>query len=193
MLAESYCRSYVGFTWDVGLIPTHPTCLTRLDICMHLSLRACTHAQVLEAFTATFEFSGLNFDAGLRIFLEAFRLPGEAQKIDRIINAFGRAYFSTSPDVFAHEDAAYVLAYSVIMLNTDRHNSQVRNDKPLVMPMCHPCMIISAESTANVCMLMHDHPSSTAVVLCSTCLNRWRCSVVVVMPVHIYLTPATHT
>jgi hypothetical protein len=39
---------------------------------------------------------------------------------------FGRAYFSVAPSLFAHEDAAYILAYSVIMLNTDRHNNQVR-------------------------------------------------------------------
>lgn len=38
---------------------------------------------------------------------------------------FGRAYFKVAPDTFANEDAAYILAYSVIMLNTDRHNNQV--------------------------------------------------------------------
>ncbi len=50
---------------------------------------------------------------------------GEAQKIDRIINAFGRHYYSSNEEVFRSGDAAYVLAYSVIMLNTDQHNSQV--------------------------------------------------------------------
>jgi brefeldin A-resistance guanine nucleotide exchange factor 1 len=39
---------------------------------------------------------------------------------------FGRAYFGVAPSLFAHEDAAYILAYSVIMLNTDRHNNQVQ-------------------------------------------------------------------
>ena len=53
-------------------------------------------------------------------------VPGEAQKIDRIINCFGRHYFRQRPDIFRNEDAAYVLAYSVIMLNTDAHNNQVR-------------------------------------------------------------------
>jgi Sec7-like guanine-nucleotide exchange factor len=81
--------------------------------------------QVLDSFTSTFDFSGLSFDVGLRTFLESFKLPGEAQKIDRIINTFGKAYFKNAPDIFANEDAAYILAYSVIMLNTDRHNSQV--------------------------------------------------------------------
>ncbi len=50
---------------------------------------------------------------------------GEAQKIDRIINSFGRHFFAINRGVFRSADAAYVLAYSVIMLNTDRHNSQV--------------------------------------------------------------------
>lgn len=82
-------------------------------------------AQVLDSFTSTFDFAGLSFDVGLRTFLESFKLPGEAQKIDRIINCFGKAYYKHAPDVFANEDAAYILAYSVIMLNTDRHSSQV--------------------------------------------------------------------
>jgi len=81
-------------------------------------------AAVLDAFTATFDFGGLSFEAGARAYLEAFRLPGEAQKIDRIVNSFGRRYYGQAPDLFRSEDAAYVLAYSVIMLNTDRHNAQ---------------------------------------------------------------------
>jgi brefeldin A-resistance guanine nucleotide exchange factor 1 len=90
-----------------------------------MTLLLCSSAQVLDSFTSTFDFSGLSFDVGLRTFLESFKLPGEAQKIDRIINTFGKAYFKNAPDIFANEDAAYILAYSVIMLNTDRHNSQV--------------------------------------------------------------------
>lgn len=81
---------------------------------------------MLEAYTQSFDFRDLQFDAGIRLYLESFRLPGEAQKINRIINAFGHHYFNQNRNVFRSADAAYVLAYSVIMLNTDRHNSQVR-------------------------------------------------------------------
>ena len=57
------------------------------------------------------------------IFLQAFRLPGEAQKIDRMMEAFAAAYFAAnSPGVFENADGAYVLAFSIIMLNTDRHS-----------------------------------------------------------------------
>ncbi|GLC38754.1 hypothetical protein PLESTM_000772100 [Pleodorina starrii] len=89
------------------------------------------YLQVLESFTMGFDFAHLKFDSALRMFLESFRLPGEAQKIDRIINAFGRHYYASNEDVFRHGDAAYVLAYSVIMLNTDQHNSQVKTKMTL--------------------------------------------------------------
>ncbi|GIL44250.1 hypothetical protein Vafri_1768 [Volvox africanus] len=89
------------------------------------------YLQVLESYTTGFDFTHLKFDSALRMFLESFRLPGEAQKIDRIINAFGRHYYASNEDVFRNGDAAYVLAYSVIMLNTDQHNSQVKNKMTL--------------------------------------------------------------
>ena len=41
---------------------------------------------MLDAFTGTFEFGTMTFDAGLRAYVDSFKLPGEAQKIDRIIN-----------------------------------------------------------------------------------------------------------
>lgn len=44
------------------------------------------HAEVLEAFVETFDFRDQGILASLRMFLEAFRLPGEAQQIDRILH-----------------------------------------------------------------------------------------------------------
>lgn len=43
--------------------------------------RPYTHTQVLEAFTTSFDFQGLAFDTAIRMFLESFLLPGEAQKV----------------------------------------------------------------------------------------------------------------
>ncbi|KAL6762500.1 hypothetical protein V8C86DRAFT_3130845 [Haematococcus lacustris] len=84
------------------------------------------YIKVLNAYTECFQFQDLKFDAAIRLFLESFRLPGEAQKIDRIINSFGNHFYALNQGVFNNADAAYVLAYSVIMLNTDQHNSQVK-------------------------------------------------------------------
>ncbi|KAK9841755.1 hypothetical protein WJX81_000904 [Elliptochloris bilobata] len=82
--------------------------------------------EVLDAFTATFDFAGLSFDMAIRVYLESFRLPGEAQKINRIMESFGKAYHAQCPALFKNADAVYILAYSVILLNTDQHNSQVK-------------------------------------------------------------------
>ncbi|XP_073122647.1 ARF guanine-nucleotide exchange factor GNOM-like isoform X1 [Henckelia pumila] len=82
--------------------------------------------QVLHEFARTFEFGDMNLDTALRIFLEAFRLPGESQKIQRVLEAFSESYFEQSPHILANKDAALLLSYSLIMLNTDQHNAQVK-------------------------------------------------------------------
>lgn len=62
----------------------------------------------------------------LRILMSKFRLPGEAQKIDRIMEKFASRFCECNPSmtIFASADTAYVLSYSIIMLTTDLHNSQ---------------------------------------------------------------------
>ncbi|KAG0564739.1 hypothetical protein M758_8G130600 [Ceratodon purpureus] len=82
--------------------------------------------QVLEEFARTFDFSDMQIDGALRTFLESFRLPGEAQKIHRVLEAFSDRFYQQSKGILANKDAAFVLSYSVIMLNTDQHNVQVR-------------------------------------------------------------------
>lgn len=86
------------------------------------------HKAVLRAFVNRMDFAGLAFDGALRCFLQTFRLPGEAQIIDRVMEAFAKHFYDqNSGTVFANEDAVYVLAFSAIMLNTDAHNPQVKD------------------------------------------------------------------
>ncbi|KAL6622803.1 hypothetical protein ACP70R_032682 [Stipagrostis hirtigluma subsp. patula] len=83
--------------------------------------------RVLKEFTETFDFTGAILDTALRTYLETFRLPGESQKIQRVLEAFSeRFYEQQTAGVFATKDAAFILCYSVIMLNTDLHNPQVK-------------------------------------------------------------------
>jgi brefeldin A-resistance guanine nucleotide exchange factor 1 len=90
-----------------------------------LGERDTFYDQVRDAFSKTFDFSGLEFDTALRLFMDAFRPPGEGQKIDRIMQTFGKRYYEqNSNGGLKSADAAYVLAFSVIMLNTDLHNTQ---------------------------------------------------------------------
>ncbi|XP_059624174.1 ARF guanine-nucleotide exchange factor GNOM-like [Cornus florida] len=82
--------------------------------------------QVLHEFAGTFDFQDMNLDTALRLFLETFRLPGESQKIQRVLEAFSERYYEQSPHILVNKDAALLLSYSLIMLNTDQHNVQVK-------------------------------------------------------------------
>ncbi|KAK4999685.1 guanine nucleotide exchange protein for ADP-robosylation factor [Elasticomyces elasticus] len=81
---------------------------------------------IMHAFVDNMDFAKTRFVDALRRFLQSFRLPGEAQKIDRLMLKFAERYTTGNPNAFANADTAYVLAYSVIMLNTDQHSSNVK-------------------------------------------------------------------
>ncbi|XP_039403121.1 Golgi-specific brefeldin A-resistance guanine nucleotide exchange factor 1 isoform X2 [Mauremys reevesii] len=81
---------------------------------------------LLESFVGTFNFQGLRLDEALRLYLEAFRLPGEAPVIQRLLEAFTEHWRKSNGSPFASSDACFALAYAVIMLNTDQHNHNVR-------------------------------------------------------------------
>ncbi len=83
------------------------------------------HIEIMHAFVDSMDFTKRRFVDALRQFLQSFRLPGEAQKIDRFMLKFANRYVTGNPNAFANADTAYVLAYSVIMLNTDLHSSKV--------------------------------------------------------------------
>ncbi|CAI9269082.1 unnamed protein product [Lactuca saligna] len=80
---------------------------------------------VMHAYVDSMNFSGMKFHTAIREFLKGFRLPGEAQKIDRIMEKYAERYCADNPGLFKSADTAYVLAYAVIMLNTDAHNPMV--------------------------------------------------------------------
>lgn len=91
------------------------------------------HEGTLTAFVATFHFAGQPLLGALRMFLAAFRLPKEAQQIDRVLQAFANAAFDQCAEAragqLASADVAYLLSFSIIMLNTDLHNPNIRPEK----------------------------------------------------------------
>eukprot|EP00053_Salpingoeca_punica_P013274 m.119688 g.119688 ORF g.119688 m.119688 type:complete len:810 (+) comp16159_c0_seq2:100-2529(+) len=80
------------------------------------------HASVLSEYVEQFDLSCMGFDQALRYFLASFRLPGEAQKIEKILEEFARKYHTSNPGLFQNADTPFILAFSVVMLNTDAHN-----------------------------------------------------------------------
>ncbi|XP_048361185.1 Golgi-specific brefeldin A-resistance guanine nucleotide exchange factor 1 isoform X1 [Sphaerodactylus townsendi] len=83
-------------------------------------------ADLLNSFVETFSFQGLRLDEALRLYLEAFRLPGEAPVIHRLLEVFTEHWRKSNGFPYANSDACFALAYAVIMLNTDQHNHNVR-------------------------------------------------------------------
>ncbi|KAL7750673.1 guanine nucleotide exchange protein for ADP-robosylation factor [Sorochytrium milnesiophthora] len=84
------------------------------------------NVDTMHAFVDLMDFAGMTFVDALRTLLQSFRLPGESQKIDRYMLKFAERYTTNNPNIFANADTGYVLSYSVIMLNTDAHNPQVK-------------------------------------------------------------------
>ncbi|KAK5816093.1 hypothetical protein F5H01DRAFT_343687 [Linnemannia elongata] len=84
------------------------------------------NSEVLKQFIQLFDFNGKRLDESLRELLETFRLPGESQQIERIMELFAATYFATKPRAIASQDAAFILGYAVVMLNTDQHNRVVK-------------------------------------------------------------------
>ncbi|NXU79871.1 CYH4 protein, partial [Oreotrochilus melanogaster] len=103
--------------------------LNKTAIGDYLGGRDPTNIQTLQAFVACHQFANLNLVQALRQFLWSFRLPGEAQKIDRMMEAFANWYCKCNPGVFQSTDTCYILSFSIIMLNTSLHNPNVK-DKP---------------------------------------------------------------
>ncbi|RXN23990.1 cytohesin-1 isoform X1 [Labeo rohita] len=103
--------------------------LNKTAIGDYLGERDDFNIQVLHAFVELHEFTDLNLVQALRQFLWSFRLPGEAQKIDRMMEAFAQRYCQCNPGVFQSTDTCYVLSFAIIMLNTSLHNPNVK-DKP---------------------------------------------------------------
>lgn len=96
--------------------------------------------EVMYAYVDLMNFYNIEIVASLRLFLQGFRLPGEAQKIDRLMEKFAHRYHECNKRLanqadkpantinyyFESADAVYVIAFSIIMLATDLHSSQVK-------------------------------------------------------------------
>ncbi|KAH9425406.1 IQ motif and S7 domain-containing protein 1 [Dermatophagoides pteronyssinus] len=76
---------------------------------------------VLKAFIAEINLNGLIVDEALRSFQMNFRFPGEAQKIERLVESFADRYKECNPNDVLSRDSIFILAFAIIMLNTDLH------------------------------------------------------------------------
>lgn len=74
------------------------------------------------------DFTDKKFVPSLKILLAGFRLPGEGQKVDRIMEMFGDKYTRDNPETVGSSECIYLLAYATMMLQTSIHNPSARNN-----------------------------------------------------------------
>ncbi|EZA54583.1 Brefeldin A-inhibited guanine nucleotide-exchange protein [Ooceraea biroi] len=127
----------VQYLQEQGLLGTSPEDVARwLHLDERLDKTAIgdflgdhNHNQVMYHYIDQMNFAERDLVTALRYFLEGFRLPGEAQKIDRLMEKFASRYCECNPNngLFTSADTAYVLGFSIIMLTTDLHSPQVKN------------------------------------------------------------------
>ncbi|XP_018044989.1 PREDICTED: IQ motif and SEC7 domain-containing protein 1 isoform X6 [Atta colombica] len=87
---------------------------------------------VLECFSQELDLSGMQVDVALRKFQAYFRMPGEAQKIERLMEVFSQRYCQCNHDVISRlrsADTVFVLAFAIIMLNTDLHTPNLKPER----------------------------------------------------------------
>lgn len=89
--------------------------------------------QCLKIYMDHFDFAGEGLDDALRELLRSFRLPGEAQQIDRILEAFATRYYQTNASTYSNGDTVFILSFSLIMLNTDLHNRSIASNQKMTL------------------------------------------------------------
>ncbi|XGW15213.1 hypothetical protein V3C99_001030 [Haemonchus contortus] len=129
----------IEYLTDRGLLSRQPSAiaqwlykgegLSKTAIGELLGLHEPFYLEVLDHFVLCHTFQNMFIVDALRAFLWSFRLPGESQKIDRIMEKFAQQYVATNEGVFDNADTCFTIAYSCIMLNTLLHNPNVK-DRP---------------------------------------------------------------
>ncbi|XP_046724993.1 IQ motif and Sec7 domain ArfGEF 1a isoform X3 [Silurus meridionalis] len=89
---------------------------------------------VLDCVVDEMDFSGMELDEALRKFQAHIRVQGEAQKVERLIEAFSQRYCICNPTVvrqFRNPDTIFILAFAIILLNTDMYSPNVKPERKM--------------------------------------------------------------
>ncbi|XP_043822909.1 IQ motif and SEC7 domain-containing protein 3 isoform X2 [Dromiciops gliroides] len=91
---------------------------------------------VLDCVVDEMDFSNMELDEALRKFQAHIRVQGEAQKVERLIEAFSQRYCMCNPEVvqqFHNPDTIFILAFAVILLNTDMYSPNIKPDRKMML------------------------------------------------------------
>ena len=96
------------------------------------SLQRPFNLAVLHCFVHELDFTGLHLDIALRQLYDEVTFPGEAQKVEKMVEVFSRRYIQCNQMFvagFNSPDTIFVLSYAMVLLNTDLHSKAVRSGR----------------------------------------------------------------
>ncbi|XP_018608459.1 IQ motif and SEC7 domain-containing protein 2-like isoform X5 [Scleropages formosus] len=108
--------------------------LSRQMIGEFLGSRQQFNKDVLDCVVDEMDFSGMDLDDALRKFQAQIKVQGEAQKVERLIEAFSQRYCVCNPVLvrqFQNPDTIFILAFAIILLNTDMYSPNVKPERKM--------------------------------------------------------------
>ena len=121
----------------VDFLKTTPT-LDKTIIGEFLGVDQKLNKDVLTEFIFQFELKGVDFVTALKTVLQGFRLPGEGQIVDRIMEKFGEKFVSDNPNGTdgcqgeMSPECVYLLSYATMMMQTSLHNPNAAKSRMTV-------------------------------------------------------------
>ena len=89
-------------------------------------------ALVRKAYMAKFNWHKLSILGAIRGLCDRLYLKAESQQLDRIIDAFSERWCECNPKHgFKNVSVVYTLAYSILLLNTDKHSEEYSASKKM--------------------------------------------------------------
>ncbi|XP_042207183.1 IQ motif and SEC7 domain-containing protein 1-like [Homarus americanus] len=86
----------------------------------------------LRCFAHDIDLSGMQVDVALRKSQTHFCMPGEAQKVERLMQVFAQRYCQCNRDIVAKlrdPETIFVLGFAIIMLNIDLHTASMKQEE----------------------------------------------------------------
>lgn len=81
----------------------------------------CKHKDILQAFVDLHDLEGLDLAPAFGLVLHSMSPPGEAQQVDRFCECLGGSWGRANS---IDPEAAYIFAFSLVMLSTDLHSAR---------------------------------------------------------------------
>ncbi|XP_036068776.1 IQ motif and SEC7 domain-containing protein 2, partial [Oryzias melastigma] len=108
--------------------------LSRQMIGEFLGSRQQFNKDVLNCVLDEMDFSGMDLDDALRKFQAQIKVQGEAQRVERLVEAFSQRYCICNPVLirqFQNPDTIFILAFAIILLNTDMYSPNVKPERKM--------------------------------------------------------------